>query len=189
MIPARVHLAARRRGMAWPLTRARSRPNGCGASAYSCPQPQMMRNIRRVSGRSCRACSNRAGPSAVTCGSTPALEPADGRIVRTPRSSVTQGREIRPLVLVRDGRLIAKGLGENLSGRIAQRRVVGVLSAGANTSSAIGATKRTDPTLRNYAGGLVPRHSDSDWLNPVRGERQCRHQAELQRVKSSVHRN
>ena len=40
--------------VARPTMRVRSRPNGCGASAYSCPQPQMMRNIRYASRRSIR---------------------------------------------------------------------------------------------------------------------------------------
>ena len=52
--------------------RARSRPSGCGASACSCPQPRTIRNIRPASGRSCRGWRNWAGPSAATCGSTPA---------------------------------------------------------------------------------------------------------------------
>ena len=52
--------------------RARSRASGCGASACSCPQPRTMRNFRPASGRSCRGWRNWAGPSAATCGSTPA---------------------------------------------------------------------------------------------------------------------
>ena len=44
----------------------------CGASACSWPAPRTIRNARPASRRSCRACSNWAGPTAATCGSTPA---------------------------------------------------------------------------------------------------------------------
>ena len=51
---------------------ARSRPSGCGVSASSWPQPRTMWNFRPGSGRSCRRWRYWAGPSAATCGSTPA---------------------------------------------------------------------------------------------------------------------
>ena len=42
--------------------RARSSPSGCGASACSCIAPRTIRKGRRASRRSCRGCSNWAGP-------------------------------------------------------------------------------------------------------------------------------
>ena len=62
--------------------RARSSPSGCGASACSCPQPRTMRNFKPASGRSCRRWRNWAGPSAVTCGSTPAGPTANAADIR-----------------------------------------------------------------------------------------------------------
>ena len=41
-----------------------------------------MRNFRPASGRSCRGCSNWAGPSAATCGSTPAGPRANAAEIR-----------------------------------------------------------------------------------------------------------
>ena len=55
----------------WPLAaRAQQAASACGASACCCPQPPTTRNLRAGSGRSCRGCSRRAGPSAATCAST-----------------------------------------------------------------------------------------------------------------------
>ena len=62
-------VARRRRGRS---RRARSRPSGCGASACSCPRPRTIRDARPASRRSCKGCSNWAGPTAATCGSTTA---------------------------------------------------------------------------------------------------------------------
>ena len=50
--------------------RARSSASGCGASACSWPAPRTIRKRRPASRRSCRGCSNWAGPTAATCGST-----------------------------------------------------------------------------------------------------------------------
>ena len=50
--------------------RARSRPSGCGASACSWPGRGRSGSDRPASRRSCRGCSNWAGPTAATCGST-----------------------------------------------------------------------------------------------------------------------
>ena len=44
--------------------------SGCGASACSCTRPRTIRKRRPASRRSCRGCSNWAGPTAATCGST-----------------------------------------------------------------------------------------------------------------------
>ena len=54
------------------LWRGGSKPSACGSSVYSCPQPQMMQCFKPGSERSCRGWHYRAGPTAATCGSTPA---------------------------------------------------------------------------------------------------------------------
>ena len=68
---ARVHHAARRRGgcVAARGARAAGRAGAAHrrAPARSCGR---CRNFKPASGRFCRGCSNRAGPSAATCGST-----------------------------------------------------------------------------------------------------------------------
>ena len=63
---------ARRRGVRGRSRHARSRPSGCGASACSARDRGRSANFKPASGRSCRGCSSWAGPSAATCGSTPA---------------------------------------------------------------------------------------------------------------------
>ena len=55
---------------AWPLAARAQQPSGCGASACSWPSPRTIRKRRPASRRSCRGCSNWAGPTAATCGST-----------------------------------------------------------------------------------------------------------------------
>ena len=61
---------------------ARAAASACGASACSCPQPRTMRNFRPASGRSCRGWRYWAGPSAATCGSTPAGPRANAAEIR-----------------------------------------------------------------------------------------------------------
>ena len=51
---------------------ARSRASACGGSACSCLRPRTIRNFRPASRRSCKGWRYWAGPSAATCGSTPA---------------------------------------------------------------------------------------------------------------------
>ena len=70
MRAARVHHAARRcgGGVAARGARAAARADTAHRRCYS--QPQTMRKCQLASRRSCRACSNWAGPSAATCGST-----------------------------------------------------------------------------------------------------------------------
>ena len=68
---ARVHHASRWRGSGVAARGAcAAAPSGCGASACSCPSPRTIRKIRPASRRFCRGCSNWAGPTAATCGST-----------------------------------------------------------------------------------------------------------------------
>ena len=74
--------SSRRRGGRGRSPRARSSPSACGASACSWPQPRTMRNFRPASGRSCRRWRCWAGPSAATCGSTPAGPRANAAEIR-----------------------------------------------------------------------------------------------------------
>ena len=68
---ARVHHAARRRGGAWPLAARAQQPERVRRigvlMAFAC---RRCARPRLASRRSCRDCSNWAGPTAATCGST-----------------------------------------------------------------------------------------------------------------------
>ena len=68
---ARVHHAARRRGggVAARGARAAGRAGAAHRRAHDAP-PRTIRKRRPASRRSCRGCSNWAGPTAATCGST-----------------------------------------------------------------------------------------------------------------------
>ena len=67
---ARVHHAARRRGGAWPLAARAQQPERMRRIGVLMNRPRTIRKHRPASRRSCRACSNWAGPTAATCGST-----------------------------------------------------------------------------------------------------------------------
>ena len=55
---------------AWPLAARAQQASACGASACSCAAPpRTIRKRRPASRRSCKGCSNWAGPTAATCGS------------------------------------------------------------------------------------------------------------------------
>ena len=64
---------ARRRGSAWPLAaRAQQGERMRRIGVLTCPAAPTMRNIRPAWRHSCRRCSNWAGATAATCGSTSA---------------------------------------------------------------------------------------------------------------------
>ena len=92
MIAARVHHAARRRGGAWPLAARAQQPSACGASACFCPRQRTIRNTRPGSERSCRRWRYWAGPSAATCGSTPAGPTSQCRRHSQTRSRIGRAR-------------------------------------------------------------------------------------------------
>ena len=67
---------------AWPLAARAQQASGCGASACSWPSPRTIRKRRPASRRSCRGCSNWAGPTAATCGSTTRWAAGDADRIR-----------------------------------------------------------------------------------------------------------
>ena len=79
----RVHHAARRRGggVAARGARAAARADAAHRRAHG-PRPRTIRKRRPASRRSCRGCSNWAGPSAATCGSTTAGPAGDADHIR-----------------------------------------------------------------------------------------------------------
>ena len=82
---------------AWPLAARAQQPERMRRIGVLCRVPRTIRNRRPASRRSCRGCSNWAGPRAAMCGSTSAGPTANADDIRRLRGGIGRARAGRHL--------------------------------------------------------------------------------------------